>query len=46
MPESAATAGNSHVERILAAATDAFLERGYEEASTSEIARTPKVSNR
>jgi|SRR5579863_7892492 AcrR family transcriptional regulator len=46
MPESAATAGNSHVERILAAATDAFLERGYEEASTADIARRAKVSKR
>lgn len=46
MPESTAPARNSHVERILAAAADAFLEKGYEEASTADIARRAKVSKR
>jgi len=47
MPESSiAPARNHHVERILAAAADAFLEKGFEEASTADIARRAKVSKR
>jgi TetR/AcrR family transcriptional regulator, mexJK operon transcriptional repressor len=37
---------NDHEARILAAAAEVFLERGFEETSTAEIARRAKVSKR
>src|SRR5947208_221856 len=37
---------NDHQGRILAAAAEIFLEKGYEETSTAEIARRAKVSKR
>lgn len=46
MPVSTAPARNHHVERILTAAADAFLEKGFEETSTADIARRAKVSKR
>jgi TetR/AcrR family transcriptional regulator, mexJK operon transcriptional repressor len=38
--------GNNHQARILSAAAEIFLNRGYEETSTAEIARRAKVSKR
>src|SRR5580658_6181224 len=46
MPQRARAAGNDHRARILDAATEAFLESGYEIASTAEIARRARVSKR
>lgn len=48
-PKSPAPAGvrkNDHEARILAAASEIFLEKGYEETSTADIARRAKVSKR
>jgi AcrR family transcriptional regulator len=36
----------NHQERILGAAAEIFLEKGYEETSTADIARRAKVSKR
>ena len=46
MAEHSGTARNDHRVRILSAATEAFLENGYEITSTAEIARRAKVSKR
>lgn len=46
MAEQARTPRSDHRERILDAAARAFLENGYEQASTAEIARRAKVSKR
>jgi len=46
MPEPSANIRNNHRERILSAAIGIFLENGYEETSTAEIARRAKVSKR
>jgi len=46
MPEPIASARNNHVERILSAAADDFLEKGFEETTTADIARRAKVSKR
>jgi AcrR family transcriptional regulator len=46
MAEQASTARNDHRARILDAATDAFLENGYEITSTADIAKRAKVSKR
>jgi TetR/AcrR family transcriptional repressor of mexJK operon len=37
---------NEHQQRILKAAAEIFLKKGYEETSTSDIARRAKVSKR
>jgi TetR/AcrR family transcriptional repressor of mexJK operon len=46
MQESAETARIYHLGRIVDAAAEMFLERGYEGSSTAEIARRAKVSKR
>lgn len=46
MSDTNETARVSHRERILRAAAAVFLEKGYEETSTAEIARRAKVSKR
>lgn len=46
MPEPLANTRSTHQERILGAATEIFLEKGFEETSTAEIARRAKVSKR
>jgi len=46
IPESAETQKANHQSRILDAAAQTFLEKGYEETSTAEIARRAKVSKR
>jgi TetR/AcrR family transcriptional regulator, mexJK operon transcriptional repressor len=46
MEEQTPTARRDHRERILDAATRTFLENGYEQTSTAEIARKAKVSKR
>lgn len=46
MPDTNGNARVNHQERILAAAAKVFLEKGYEETSTAEIARRAKVSKR
>lgn len=46
MPQRAHAARNDHRARILDAATEAFLESGYEITSTAEIARRARVSKR
>ncbi|HET7103912.1 MAG TPA: TetR/AcrR family transcriptional regulator [Terracidiphilus sp.] len=46
MPLSITHSGSVHEDRILAAATQIFLENGYEDASTAAIARKAKVSKR
>jgi AcrR family transcriptional regulator len=38
--------GSDHENRILAAASEIFLEKGYEETSTADIARRASVSKR
>ena len=45
-PESADTQKANYQSRILDAAAQVFLEKGYEETSTAEIARRAKVSKR
>jgi TetR/AcrR family transcriptional repressor of mexJK operon len=40
------TRRNDHEERIFTAASEIFLEKGYEETSTADIARRAKVSKR
>jgi TetR/AcrR family transcriptional repressor of mexJK operon len=46
MAELARTARSDHRARVLKAATEAFLENGYDTTSTAEIARRAKVSKR
>jgi len=46
MAEQASAARSDHRARILEAATEAFLENGYEITSTAEIARRARVSKR
>ena len=46
MPEINGNSRVNHQERILGAAAEIFLERGYEETSTAEIAGRAKVSKR
>jgi TetR/AcrR family transcriptional repressor of mexJK operon len=45
-PEAGRAQTNDHQARILSAAAETFLERGFEETSTAEIARRAKVSKR
>jgi len=46
MAEQGSAARSDHRARILEAATEAFLENGYEVTSTAEIARRARVSKR
>jgi AcrR family transcriptional regulator len=46
MPATNGTSSINHQERILRAAAEIFLEKGYEETSTAEIAGRAKVSKR
>ncbi len=46
MRDSVGTRRNDHMGRILDAAAEIFLEKGYEETSTADIARRAKVSKR
>jgi AcrR family transcriptional regulator len=46
MPGTHGNARINHQERILGAAAEVFLEKGYEETSTAEIARRAKISKR
>jgi TetR/AcrR family transcriptional regulator, mexJK operon transcriptional repressor len=45
-PDITVSSKSGHVSRILAAASDIFLEKGYEETSTALIAQRAKVSKR
>jgi AcrR family transcriptional regulator len=45
-PDVAGDPKSDHPSRILAAAAEVFLEKGFEETSTAEIARRAKVSKR
>ena len=46
MPERIQAPQNNHRERILEAAARAFLQNGYQQTSTAEIARQAKLSKR